>query len=161
MFALDTNTLIYFFKGAGRVKDQLLATPPRDIAVPAVVVYELEVGIANSTQPGKRRGQLDDLLTLTTVLPLDRAAARRAAEVDAALTMKGTRIGPLDTLIAGTALAHGATLVTHNVREFARVSGLKLWTGTDRRRSLTCLPAGRQTLGSVECRGVAVDRRRL
>jgi tRNA(fMet)-specific endonuclease VapC len=104
----------------------LLATPPRDIAVPAVVVYELEIGIAISTQPGKRRGQLDDFLALTTVLPLDRVAARLAAEVDAALTMEGNRIGPLDTLIAGTALAHGATLVTHNVRGFARVSGLKL-----------------------------------
>jgi len=31
----------------------------------------------------------------------------------------------MDTLIAATALAHSATLVTRNVREFARVPGLK------------------------------------
>jgi tRNA(fMet)-specific endonuclease VapC len=126
MFALDTNTLIFFFKGVGQVKNRLLATPPREIAIPAVVVYELEVGIARSTQPDRRRAQLDDFLTLTTVLPLDRAAAKRAAEIEATLTGEGNRIGPLDTLIAGTALAHGATLVTHNTGEFARVSGLKL-----------------------------------
>jgi tRNA(fMet)-specific endonuclease VapC len=32
----------------------------------------------------------------------------------------------LDVLIAETALAHEATLVTHNVREFSRVEGLKI-----------------------------------
>lgn len=31
-----------------------------------------------------------------------------------------------DTLIAGTALAHGATLVTHNTKEFRRVPHLAL-----------------------------------
>jgi tRNA(fMet)-specific endonuclease VapC len=32
----------------------------------------------------------------------------------------------MDTLIAGIALQHGATLVTHNTREFRRVRGLSL-----------------------------------
>ncbi|MBI3698221.1 MAG: type II toxin-antitoxin system VapC family toxin [Acidobacteria bacterium] len=126
MLALDTNTLIYFFKGAGRVKDQLLATPPRDIAVPAVVVYELELGVWQSSQPKKRRAQLDEFLALTTILPLDGKAAKTAAELRADLEAAGAPIGPMDTLIAGIALAHGATLVTHNIREFRRVRGLKL-----------------------------------
>ena len=42
------------------------------------------------------------------------------------LERHGTPIGPLDTLIAATALARRATLVTHNVREFRRVEGLKV-----------------------------------
>jgi tRNA(fMet)-specific endonuclease VapC len=32
----------------------------------------------------------------------------------------------MDTLIAGVALANGATLVTHNTKEFRRVRGLDL-----------------------------------
>lgn len=32
MFALDTNTVIYFFKGMGRVAERLLETPPREVA---------------------------------------------------------------------------------------------------------------------------------
>ena len=40
------------------------------------------------------------------------------------LSKAGTPIGPIDTLIAGTALAHNATLVTHNTAEFSRVDGL-------------------------------------
>jgi tRNA(fMet)-specific endonuclease VapC len=126
VYALDTNTLIYFFRGEGNVASRLLAMPPREIAVPAVVVFELEVGIAKSHQPRKRRGQLDALLALVTVLPFDHAAARCAAELDAALSAAGTPIGPMDTLIAGSALARRATLVTRNVREFRRVKGLKI-----------------------------------
>jgi hypothetical protein len=34
-YCLDTNTLIYFFKGQGDVSNRLLATPPREIAIPA------------------------------------------------------------------------------------------------------------------------------
>ena len=126
MYALDTNTLICFFKGTGRVHDQLLATPPREVAVPSVVVYELEFGICKSSQPKKRRAQLDEFLSFTGILPFDGAAAKTAAEIRAGLERTGSPIGPMDTLIAGIALAHGATLVTHNSREFGRVHGLKL-----------------------------------
>jgi tRNA(fMet)-specific endonuclease VapC len=94
MLALDTNTLIYFFKGSGSVADHLLATPPREIAVPAVVVHELEVGVLQSVQPKKRRAQLDEFLASTTVLALDRAAARAAAEIRVELEAAGTPIGP-------------------------------------------------------------------
>ncbi len=126
MFAPDTNTLIYFFKGLGRVKDRLLSISPADVAIPCVVLYELEVGIARSNQPSKRRAQLDALLAVVAILPFDTAAAREAAEVSSLLRKSGTVIGPMDTLIAGIALAHGATLVTHNTGEFRRVRGLRL-----------------------------------
>jgi tRNA(fMet)-specific endonuclease VapC len=126
MFALDTNTLIHFFKGQGKVAETLLSTAPRDIAIPAVVLYELEVGIARSARATQRRRQLDALSARVSVLPFDGAAARRAAEVRAELESAGMSIGPMDTLIAGTALSNGAVLVTHNTGEFSRVKGLRL-----------------------------------
>jgi tRNA(fMet)-specific endonuclease VapC len=60
------------------------------------------------------------------VLPFDEAAARAAATVRRTLEQAGSPIGPLDTLIAGTAIAHSVVLVTHNAREFSRVRGLKM-----------------------------------
>jgi predicted nucleic acid-binding protein len=45
MYALDTDSIIFFFKGLGRVAERLAATPPSDVRLPAVVLYELEVGI--------------------------------------------------------------------------------------------------------------------
>jgi len=124
MYVLDTNTLIYFFQGRGQVVEHLLATPPVQIAVSAITVYELEVGIAKSAQPAKRRRQFNELFDAVQVLPFDHGAASEVARVRAALEKAGRPIGSLDTLIAGTTLAHRATLVTHNTREFRRVSKL-------------------------------------
>lgn len=126
MFALDTNTLIYFFKGIGRVGEHLRRTSPSEVAVPSVVLYELEVGVALSAQGQSRRRALEALLQVARVLPFDEAAARAAAAVRRTLEQAGSPIGPLDTLIAGTAIAHSGVLVTHNAREFGRVRGLKM-----------------------------------
>jgi len=49
--------LICFFKGLGHVEERLLAVPPSEIAIPSIVIYELEVGICQSAQPSKRRTQ--------------------------------------------------------------------------------------------------------
>jgi len=67
MYALDTNSLIYFFKGMGRAAERVLGTPPRSLAIPAVVLYEVEVGIAKSSSPARRRFQLEQLLALLDV----------------------------------------------------------------------------------------------
>jgi len=91
-----------------------------------VVLYELEVGIAGSSRPRQRRESLDALLEVIHILPFDERAASASAELRAQLEKAGSGIGPIDTLIAGTALAHSATLVTHNTKEFSRVRGLRL-----------------------------------
>jgi len=126
MYILDTNTLIYYFKGMGSVADKLLRHPPRDIAIPSIVLYELEVGLAKSKEPEKRRGQLGTLTDLVTILPLGAKEAKSAATIRASLEKVGTPIGPMDTLIAGTALANQGTLVTHNTKEFSRVDELQI-----------------------------------
>ncbi len=133
MFVLDTNTVIYFFKGEGGVAGRLLATSPADVAIPTVVLYELETGIAKSSRPSRRRVQLDALAAATHILPFGEKEARAAATIRAALETAGTPIGPLDTLIAGTAVAHNAVLVTRNTSEFGRVAGLAVedWYSAD------------------------------
>ena len=133
MFVLDTNTVIYFFKGKGGVSDRLLATSPAEVALPSVVLYELETGIAKSSQPSRRRAQLGALVAASRVLPFGLAEAQAAAAVRAALEVAGTPIGPLDNLIAGTAVAHRGVLVTRNIREFGRIAGLTVenWYATD------------------------------
>ena len=126
MYLLDTNTLVYFFRGEGDVSRRLLAAVPASILVPSVVVYELEVGLAKSQESARRRRQLEALLSAVRVVPFGVEEARAAAKVRARLEAEGTPLGPLDTLIAGVALAHRAVLVTRNTREFGRVAGLRV-----------------------------------
>jgi tRNA(fMet)-specific endonuclease VapC len=124
MYLLDTNTLIYFFKGIGDVAHHLLNQSPKDVSIPAIVLFELEVGIAKSSSPTKRSKQLEELLTSISVLPFGVREADFAARIRARLESKGVSIGPYDILIAGTAIAHHATLITHNIREFGRIDDL-------------------------------------
>jgi tRNA(fMet)-specific endonuclease VapC len=126
MYALDTNSVIYFFKGMGRVAERLLGTPPREVALPAVVLYELELGLAKSSSPERRRSHVDELVRRVTILPFGHTEAQVTARIRADLERAGEPIGPLDFLIAGTALASGAILVTHNTKEFSRIGGLSL-----------------------------------
>lgn len=131
MYVLDTNTVAYFFKGLGRVAERLLATPPAEVTLPAVVAYELWVGVERSREATRRREQLERFLDVVRVLPFGPPEARAAAGLRAVLEEAGTPIGPLDTLIAGTAVAHRGILVTRNLREFSRVPDLLVenWFG--------------------------------
>ena len=124
MYLLDTNTIIYFFKGLGNVAEILLSKAPEDIAIPAIALYELEVGIAKSINPKKRKIQLESLVSRITVLPFTEKGAEISAKIRAELEKQGTPIGPLDNLIAGIALYSNTILVTHNLKEFSRVKGL-------------------------------------
>ncbi len=126
MYILDTNTLIYFFKGIGNVAGILLSKSPKDISIPSIALYELEVGIAKSTKPNKRRKQLKSFISKIDISSFGAKEAEVAAMIRADLESKGTSIGPYDTLIAGTALSINATLVTHNTKEFKRVNGLNI-----------------------------------
>lgn len=126
MYVLDTNTLIYFFKGVGRVAETLLSIPPKDIGLPSIVLYELSVGVAKSSSPEKRRLQLSQFVGLVNVLPFACDEARYAANIRAKLEIQGLRIGPYDILIAAVALSNNGILVTHNIKEFSRIDGLQL-----------------------------------
>ena len=126
MYILDTNTLIYFFKGIGNVADNLLAVSPKDIGIPAVVLYELEYGISKSTSPQKRTKQLEELCALVEVLAFGNEEAKTSATVRAFLEKKGTPIGPYDVMIAGTVISKQGILVTNNTKEFRRVPKLKI-----------------------------------
>ena len=126
MYALDTNTVLDYFRGRGNVAARLFAAVPREIALPAVVAYEIWVGVLGSRNARRRQDQYQEFLATVRILPFDLAASRMAAEVRLSLSRRGETIGPIDTLVAATVLVHDATLVTRNEREFRRVSNLKI-----------------------------------
>jgi len=126
---LDSNILIAALKGREPAVSRLREADPRELAVPAIVVYELEYGTLGA-QGSRRKAMLNGLLSSLPEIPFDGPAAREAARIRAALERRGMTIGPLDLLIAGTAASRGAVLVTGNVKELERIEGLRLedWT---------------------------------
>ncbi|MEA1920420.1 MAG: type II toxin-antitoxin system VapC family toxin [Campylobacterota bacterium] len=124
MYLLDTNSIVYFFKGMGEVSKNLFSHSPKDIFIPSIVLYELEVGIAKSNNSKKRKEQLSLLLEEIQIIDFCEKEAKESAIIRAALEKLGTPIGPMDTLIAGCAKANNLTLVTNNTKEFKRVDDL-------------------------------------
>lgn len=125
MYALDSNTIIYFLKGLGRVKENLLQTSPQEIFIPSIAVLELEFG-AKKSGSEKKRKQLHEFLDVCSILSFGQEEAKVAAKVKLDLETRGLPIGSHDLLIAASALTRRYTLVTHNLREFKRIKGLSI-----------------------------------
>lgn len=126
MYVLDTNSLIYFFKGEGNIGARILATPPDQFAVPSVVVFEIEYGIAKSRNPKNLTRDLASFLRVARVANFDYSASVESAKIRAHLERSGKPIGPYNLLIAGITTSIGGILITRNTSEFARVQGLEI-----------------------------------
>jgi tRNA(fMet)-specific endonuclease VapC len=128
MICLDTNIAIYVINRRVPAVRLRLAEQLRlgtEIGFSAVALFELRYGHARSN----RRIEADRLLAEflapgIAILPFDTEDAAHAGDIRADLEGRGTPIGHYDYLIAAQARRRGATLVTANVREFARVPGL-------------------------------------
>lgn len=127
-FLLDTNTIIALTRRGDRNVYRRMAEHQDAVLLSSIVLHELYFGAFSSDRP-------DFHLSTILELPFPRLDfagddARVAAEIRATLRRAGTPIGPYDILIAGQALARDLTLVTNNVRECARVEGLRVedWT---------------------------------
>lgn len=126
-YLLDTNACIRFLSGrAPSLVERLGQHRPSEIAVCSVVKAELYYGAAKSRDPARTLAEQREFLSRFRSYEFDDRAAEAAARIRADLEAPGTPIGPHDTQIAAIALAHDLVLVTHNVKEFGRVEGLRL-----------------------------------
>ena len=126
-YMLDTNICIYAIKyKPEKVFQKLQEVEPEDVCVSSVTYAELVHGVEKSVAVEKNRLALSMLLANIEILDFDVDAADCYGKIRADLEKKGTPIGPLDMMIAGHAQSLGYTVVTNNVKEFSRVSNLKI-----------------------------------
>lgn len=124
---LDTNTCIRFLNDPGSgVGRRLTVLPRSEIALCDVVRGELYFEAEHSARPERNLAVLEDFFSFFRSLPFDGVAARAYGRIRSDLARRGKPIGPNDLLIAATAVANEAILVTHNTGEFSRVTGLVL-----------------------------------
>jgi predicted nucleic acid-binding protein len=102
--------------------------PPQSTWITTVTLYELRYGL-QSMPAGRKQTALLTLLErwLTEVVQhriagFDEASARQAANLGAALKLKGRPRDPRDTMIAGIVLASHATLATRNTKHFEDIA---------------------------------------
>jgi len=143
---LDTDTFILLLRGtaisearssrqksvkrsAGKIlaRCKTNAAKGHTIGLSAISLAELEFGVRHGGRYDSQRQSLRQVLAPFEAYPFDAVdCVRQYGIVRSFLESQGCGIGALDTLIAAHALALGAVLVTHNVREFKRVPGLTI-----------------------------------
>lgn len=130
MICLDTNVVIVAInRRLPIVRERLEGALAQGVVVglTTIVLYELWYGVRKSARPEANASALSAFLTLAvTSWPFEPEDAEEAGEIRAVLERAGTPIGPYDVLIAAQARRRGATVVTANTGEFARVPGLKI-----------------------------------
>lgn len=128
-YLLDTDSVSFALRGHGEVGARLRAKRPSDVRISAITLAELRFGADRRTSR-KLHGLIDAFAAAVEVVPFDEAAATEFGRIGSMLAGRGTPIGEFDVLIAAHAVALRCTLVTNNVRHFARVPGLSVenWT---------------------------------
>lgn len=125
-YLLDTNILSDLVRQPqGKVKQAIEAVGEASIFTSIVVAGELRFGAAKKASE-RLTIQLETILDLIPVLPLEAPADLEYGRLRAELEAGGVPIGGNDMLIAAHALATDAILVTDNEREFRRINRLKV-----------------------------------
>lgn len=126
-YLLDTCVLSDLARAEPGTLERLKQTPPAELAVSAISVMEVEYGLSlDQARARKLAPVMRAILGAVRVLPFGAEDARASASLRATLETKGKPIGAYDVLIAGAAVSRGLVLVTSNVREFGRVSALRV-----------------------------------
>ena len=124
---LDTNICIYLIKEQpASALDRFTAHSVGDIGVSVITLAELEHGIAKSRRPARNRAALEQFVSPLEVASFDRESTAVYGRVRTMLEKKGQPIGSMDLLIAAHAISLDVQLITHNVKEFGKVPGLRI-----------------------------------
>jgi toxin FitB len=136
MIVLDTDIVSAIMRSQEEVVGWLDRQAASSIWTTTITVFEIRSGL-EAMPAGRRRASseaafaallADDLAH--RLLSFDAGAAEEAARLAAGRRLAGRTKDARDTMIAGIALAHNATLATRNVRHFEdlRVPVVDPWT---------------------------------
>ena len=122
-YMLDTNMCIYLMKNQPEeVARRFAQCYVGDVVMSAITYAELEYGVAASANPDRERANLASLVEDIPVAPFDSAAAEAYGPIR--LATRDSKQDHLDKLIAAHAVSLKVTVVTNNMRDFAKYPGV-------------------------------------
>jgi len=124
-YMIDTNIAIYTLKNRPERVRSAFKKHSGQMCMSSVSLGELIYGAEKSAQVERNLAVIESLAARIMVEPFDTQAAMHFGQLRAELSKSAHPIGPYDMLIAGHARSLGLILVSNNLREFNRVSGLR------------------------------------
>jgi tRNA(fMet)-specific endonuclease VapC len=125
MFLLDTNIVSYWMRGDQKIIKKLKTHKPYELSLSTITLAEIFYGIRKSNVKKKERlDKIESICAQLDVFPFDKTAADNYGTIRVFLERKGIPISERDVQIASIAMANDLIIVTHNIKEFERISGL-------------------------------------
>jgi tRNA(fMet)-specific endonuclease VapC len=122
----DTNIISYLIRGSSlALKTRFEKEAPENLAVSVVVYAEILYGI-RKISGAKVASKIKAFLASMRIVDFNADAAVMYANIRTELEKTGTSCDNMDILIAASAMAEGAVLVSHNIRHFSKIKGLYL-----------------------------------
>lgn len=122
---LDTDVCIRVLRDRPPAARDRFNTTADSLCISTVTLAELFHGAARSARPDANRIEVERFSARLTVLPFTPEAALHTGDIRADLERRGCVIGAYDMMIAGHARSLGLMVITGNLGEFTRVSGLR------------------------------------
>jgi tRNA(fMet)-specific endonuclease VapC len=105
--------------------EKIKSYSPADLSLSTITLAEIYYGIEKSPYKKKeRRLKIDRIKAELKIYPFNQEASIKYGIIRSALEKKGHPISERDIQIASIALANDLIVVTHNVKEFSRISNL-------------------------------------
>jgi len=121
---VDTDVVSFLFKNDNRAQLYLPLMRNRDLPVSFMTEAELEQWILLAKWGADRVRRFRIFMTGFASVPSSRDLILQWAEGMAAARANGRRIEAADAWIAATTLLYGATLITHNPKDYLGVPNL-------------------------------------
>lgn len=124
-YLLDTNLIINLIRKKKSVDPKIFE---EELFVSVITYAELFYGAYKSENKEKNFILIEEFLedTHAELIGIDYNVAKIYGRVRRQLETKGQRLEDFDLLIAATALIHKLTLITGNIKHFARIEGLEV-----------------------------------
>jgi len=124
-YMLDTNICIYVMKNYPQTLREKFNVLAEQLCMSSITLGELHYGAEKSARRSENLTAVEHFVARLDVLPFEAKAAAHYGQLRAELERAGTPCGPHDMQIGGHARSEGLIVVTNNVREFARMPGLR------------------------------------
>jgi len=126
IFMFDTDTVSFFMKDNPKeVRIKFAKHEKDEFCISAITYAELIFGLKKNYSK-KLDLWLNEVLDRFKVIPFDLASSIIYGDIRTTLEKSGNPLDNMDMLIAASALAAKATLVSNNVKHFSRIKGLKI-----------------------------------
>jgi len=125
IYLLDTDMVSLIVRNNSSVIKNLIKHENDEICISVISYAELYYGLEKK---GSERlfSEVNTIIGKLTILDFNDSQAELYGKIRVELEKSGTSLGDMDMLIASSAMSRGAVLVSHNIRHFSKINGLKV-----------------------------------